>query len=180
MPNDQYLTPFVDVDRSGSRIFVNDTRELLMNGVADQPATLGRYFLTSAYLMVNHDANTFTLWRANPTTRSSLVRVMDEETARQCDDDSAVVQPPATSSPSDAPSSVPTKTTGAAEDSSVSGAVIGGAVAEGVMGIAMVAGGILLFLRRRKRRSHRVPSTAADEKDKPPAYVHDPYRRHSP
>lgn len=67
-----------------------------MNGVTSQPATLGRYFFTSAYLMVNHDANSFTLWQANPSNKSSLVRVFDEETADTCSGVTGLVQPSAT------------------------------------------------------------------------------------
>lgn len=75
VPNSQFLTPFVDVARNGSRVVDRSKRELLMNGLADQPATLGRYFFTSAYLMVDHDAKTFTMWQANPSVKSNLVAV---------------------------------------------------------------------------------------------------------
>ncbi|RGP68844.1 peptidase aspartic [Fusarium sporotrichioides] len=130
IPNDQYIVPFVDIDRSGARVTKPKTKELLMNGVANQPATLGRYFLTAAYLMVNHDAGTFTLWQGNPTQRSKLVKVFDQDTADKCGKDAAgVVQPTVSTSatpkeekegePADQPES----------SSSPSGAIIGGAVA---------------------------------------------------
>jgi hypothetical protein len=45
---------------------------------------VGRYFLTAAYLMVNHDANTFTLWQANPSTASDLVPTIFKDTADSC------------------------------------------------------------------------------------------------
>lgn len=38
-------------------------------------AALGISFLTAAYLMVNQDTGQFTLWAANPTTKSDLVAV---------------------------------------------------------------------------------------------------------
>ncbi|KAM5343232.1 hypothetical protein ACJ41O_014198 [Fusarium nematophilum] len=147
VPNDQYIVPFVDIDRNGSRITKPDVRELLMNGVANQPATLGRYFLTSAYLMVNHDAGTFTLWQANPSRKSKLVRVFDQETADKCGDKaSGVVQPSATTTLE----AKAEKSRDAKAASSPSGAVIGGAVVGAVVGAALAALGVWYLLRRRR------------------------------
>jgi hypothetical protein len=106
VPNDQFLTPFVDIARNGSHTFNYSQRELLFNGVANQPATLGRYFLTSAYLMVNHDANTFTLWKANPSSSTQLVSVMSEKTAKSCNNVTGVVQPSAAASSTTSATSV--------------------------------------------------------------------------
>ncbi|XDG04485.1 hypothetical protein ABKA04_004100 [Annulohypoxylon sp. FPYF3050] len=72
IPSDQYLIPWVDIDRNGSRYTVPSKQELLIGAVTNQPATLGRYFFTAAYLMVDLDANEFTLWQANPTSDSRL------------------------------------------------------------------------------------------------------------
>ena len=171
VPNDQFLTPFVDVNREGKRVVDKSKRELLVNAVGNQPATLGRYFLTAAYLMVNHDANTFTLWQANPSSSSNLVRVLDEEAASQCNDDNSVVQPsnsvvvqPSNGvvHPSKVPSATPQDTTGEppedegpAISSGPSVAVIGGAVGGGV-GALVILGVVGFFiLRRWKRRSGR-------------------------
>lgn len=81
VPNDQFMVPFVTIARNGSRIFNDSQKEFLFNGIDEpvQPATLGRYFLTSAYLMVNQDAETFTLWQANPSTATQLVPVLNEK-----------------------------------------------------------------------------------------------------
>lgn len=79
--NDQFLIPYVYVDYDGARKEDTSIKEFLWNAVSDQSATLGRYFLTAAYLMVNHDSNSFTLWQANATTSSDLVSVMDEKSA---------------------------------------------------------------------------------------------------
>ncbi len=86
VPNDQFLVPGVYYDRNGSRLFDMKKRELLMHPISDGTtrATLGRYFFTSAYLMVDHDAETFTLWQANPTGRTNLTPV--DEKAAQAED----------------------------------------------------------------------------------------------
>lgn len=165
--------PFVDIHRNGSRVFKNNVRELLMNGVASQPATLGRYFFTSAYLMVNHDANTFTLWQGNPSKKSSLVRVFDEETAEKCSDATAVVQPSATQTMEKEESTKSTTEPDKAEpSSSPSGAVIGGAVAASIVGVCLVGLGVFYYMRR--RRPAEVLSTSVQPEHKPPAYYFQP------
>lgn len=139
-----------------------------MNGVADQPATLGRYFLTAAYLMVNHDAGTFTLWQANPSSKSKLVRVFDQETADKCGEDaSGIVQPTASATSTKEEEAQPTEE--AREGSSPSGAVIGGAVAGAVIGLGVVILGIFFLLRRRRNAESRnqppLPPTEIQMKD---------------
>lgn len=78
------MPPFVTVERNGSRTFNESEREFLYGVTSNQPSTLGRYFLTGAYLMVNHDDNTFTLWQANPSTASDLVITISKDTAESC------------------------------------------------------------------------------------------------
>ncbi|KAF7535510.1 hypothetical protein G7Z17_g13195 [Cylindrodendrum hubeiense] len=173
VPNNQYIVPFVDIHRNGSRIFKNNIRELLMNGVESQPATLGRYFFTSAYLMVNHDANTFTLWQGNPSKKSSLVRVFDEETAEKCSDATAVVQPSATQTTKEEESTESTAETDKAElSSSPSGAVIGGVVAASIVGVCLIGLGVFYYIRRR-RPVEGLPTPVLPE-HKPPAYYFQP------
>ncbi|KAG8669359.1 hypothetical protein FPOAC2_08686 [Fusarium poae] len=150
VPNDQYIVPFVDIDRSGARVTKPKTKELLMNGVAHQPATLGRYFLTAAYLMVNHDAGTFTLWQGNPTQRSKLVKVFDQDTADKCGKDATgIVQATVSATPKEE------KEEESADEpessSSPSAAIIGGAVAGGVVGVAVICLAVFFILRRRRK-----------------------------
>lgn len=60
VPNNKYPVHHVEIGYNGSRIFSSSERELLLTEVTGRPATLGRYFLTAAYLMVDIDGNTFT------------------------------------------------------------------------------------------------------------------------
>ncbi|KAK7990241.1 hypothetical protein PG990_014521 [Apiospora arundinis] len=62
MPNDQFIMPKAYVDRNGTRLFDRNYREFLLSPLADDgnPVTLGRYFLTAAYLIVDYNAGTFT------------------------------------------------------------------------------------------------------------------------
>lgn len=137
-----------------------------MNGVADQPATLGRYFLTAAYLMVNHDAGTFTLWQGNPTQRSKLVQVYDQKTADECGKDgTGIVQPTASAGPDDEVKEAAGQSD-ASPSSPPSGAVIGGAVAGAVVLIAVLYLGAFFFLRQKRKTVTKQESSA------PPEYVH--------
>lgn len=150
MSNDQFLTPFVQIGYDGARYFNESIKELLINPT-DQPPTLGRYFLIAAYLMVNHDSNTFTMWQGNPSSSSNLVTVVSEKAAESCGNVSGVVQPSATTSITPGASK-----TGAAESSSpgsskkASTGVIAGATVGGVALVA--AAGLLAFFLLRKRR----------------------------
>lgn len=166
MPNSQFMTPFVQIGYDGARFYNESIKEFLYNSVGNQPATLGRYFLTAAYLMVNHDANSFTLWQGNPATSSTLVPVLDEETAAACGTNtSGVVQQSATATASASSSS------GDDDASSSSGGIstgaIAGAAVGGVAALAVIAGIIAMFLlkRRRQQRATGASGLNAGEND---------------
>ncbi|KAI9166491.1 hypothetical protein HJFPF1_02593 [Paramyrothecium foliicola] len=155
--NDQYLVPFVEIGSSGQRLFKNETRELLMNGVANQPATLGRYFLTAAYLMVNNDAGTFTLWRANPSRTSA-------------DGDDVVVQPSQTPGEPDdgsgGPSAPPSPPSTAADEGPPVGIIAGAATGGGLFLLALVGLGLWLWRGRHGKVSAAVPEIELLEKSR--------------
>lgn len=153
-------------------------REFLMNPLSNQPATLGRYFLTAAYLMVNHDSNSFTLWQANPTTSTDLVPVHDEEAANKCSGDvPGLVQPSAsaTASPSTSPTNDAQNDKDEAKEDNgathISTAVIGGAAGGGAA--ALVLTGVVAFViihRRRKKRATVADTIASQANAAPPHY----------
>ncbi len=143
IPNSQYMVPFVDIDRNGSRFFNTSERELLIGGLADQPATLGRYFLTSAYLMIDQDSDTFTLWQANPTSDSKLVSVVTNENA-ECGN--------RTSTP-DSNASSPDTSQNSQAATGLSGGSIAGVVVGVVVGLGILGLGILFYLRQARRQA---------------------------
>ncbi|KAI1418564.1 acid protease [Hypoxylon sp. FL1857] len=139
VPNNQYLVPYVDIDRNGSRIFNSSERELLLTAVTGHPATLGHYFLTAAYLMVDIDANTFTLWQANPTSDSQLVsHAADVECTNQTTPGSGEGPP--------SYSQAPQVTSG------LSGGSVAGIVVGVVGGLAIIGVGLFFYFRRVRRR----------------------------
>lgn len=163
VPNDQYMVPFVDIDTDGSRVIDTSKRDILMKGIEDEAPTLGRYFLTAAYLMVNHDSGTFTLWKANATEESNPVRVFDEEAGKQCGDKATgVIQPSAYRTASASGTSDPEDDSDDSKSkSSPSGAVIGGAVAGAILGAALVGSGVVYMLYQKRTKASK--SSTEDE-----------------
>ncbi|KAI1760425.1 acid protease [Hypoxylon sp. FL1150] len=153
IPNNQYLVPYVDIDRNGSRIIDTSVRELLVNGLSDQPATLGRYFLTAAYLMVDLDSNTFTLWQANPTRDSKLVSAAaNRATDSQCVNDTSI--PGSNGTASDL-SQAPQQANG------LSGGSIAGIVVGVIAGLAVLGLGVFFYLRRARNGAQFTQSDEA-------------------
>lgn len=131
----------------------DSVRDLLITPTS-QPPTLRRYFLPAAYLMVNHDSNTFTMWQANPPISSNLVTVMSDKAAEACENVTGVVQPSATAT---------TETGGSAESSSESSTqtpagVIAGDTVGGLAFLAVVGLAVFFFLRRKRRQGESQPT----------------------
>ncbi|KAI0144105.1 hypothetical protein F4776DRAFT_661200 [Hypoxylon sp. NC0597] len=145
VPNSQFLVPFVDIDRNGSRIFNSSEREPLLTEVTGRPATLGRYFLTAAYLMVDIDANTFTLWQANPTLDSKLV---NSATNIECTNQTTPGSGETPPSYSQAP-----QATSRLSGGSIAGIVVGVAGGLAILGIG------LFFYFRRVHHDHQVTAS---------------------
>ncbi|KAI0408346.1 aspartic peptidase domain-containing protein [Xylaria palmicola] len=146
IPNNQFLVPFVDVDRSGTRVFNTSRREFLFNDVYDNPSTLGRYFLTGAYLMVNHDASTFTMWAANPTRKSTLVSIASTDAETNCDSNPAPSSSPDggnSTMPSSRESTSPTLSAGG-----IAGIAIGAVAALVILGV-----GVYFIYQKRQSKS---------------------------
>ncbi|KAL2131438.1 hypothetical protein VTI74DRAFT_5107 [Chaetomium olivicolor] len=151
VPNNQFIVPAVDFDSNGSRTVNKSQKEILMSPVGSNPATLGRYFFTSAYLMVDHDAGTFTLWQANPSTKSTLTPVISKASDGGCkvetdDGDGA----------------------GASSSSSVNKGVIAGAAVGGAAVLAGLAALIVFLLRRKKKKQNmqaNIPLQQSQETD---------------
>lgn len=161
--NDQYMVPFVSVERNGSRIFNNSQREFLMHPTIDELPTLGRYFLTSAYLMVDHEANTFTLWQANPTAISELVTSSGEESDVNvtCTTTTPASQPSATEKPDSVGGEQ--STTQNSATSAIPGGALAGIVVAGVFG-AFLCIILCVYVRRAqmRRRQDELHGAAGD------------------
>ena len=147
VPNNQFVFPEAEIDKAGSRVLNQTQQSILINDIEDEALILGRYFLTAAYLMVNQDAGTFTLWKANVAEESKPVRVFDEKTGEKCGDKATgVIQPSASSTSKPENESQEGGT-------SPSGGVIGGIVVGSILGASLIAAGVYYALSQyRKRR----------------------------
>lgn len=100
---------------------------------------LGRTFLTGAYLMVNQDSNTFTMWQANPSKDTNLVAVGSNPNST-CGNSTAQGQNNGGNRNGNTSS----------KSSSLSGGAIAGIVIGVLALLAILALGALFFLRRRR------------------------------
>lgn len=121
---------------------------------------IGGLFFSAAYLMVNHDKNTFTIAEALPTPVKQ--RLVGIDTANDCIAAANVVgADPASSSPS-----TPTASSGSGSSDNFtpsSGGLSGGAIAGiavGVVGGLGVLAGAAFLLWRRRRRSSSLSGSA--------------------
>jgi hypothetical protein len=84
IPNNQLIVPERTISPSGEIIANGSSPNFVVNvikeiNVNDQ-LHLGRQFLSAAYVMLNEETSSFTLWQANPTMKESLVAVDDQNT----------------------------------------------------------------------------------------------------
>lgn len=170
VPNSQFMPPFVTIERNGSRTFNQSEREFLYGVTSNQPSTLGRYFLTAAYLMVNHDENTFTLWQANPSAATDLVPTISKDTVESCanvtTNGTVVVNGTVTTEPG---ASSPTTTAAADTSTGISTAALIGIAIGAVLIVGLLAGIGWYFFQR--NRSYRKAAEAKNQP--PPAFVPD-------
>ena len=107
--------------------------------------------------MVNQDAGTFTLWKANVTEESKPVRVFDEKTEEKCGDKaSGVIQPSASSTAKPDNESQEGRT-------SPSGGVIGGIVVGFILGASLIAAGVYYALSQYRKRRMKSKLTFGSE-----------------
>ena len=165
VPNDQLIVPDRYIDRAGV-IQANptglDTTILAIQGEnAGDVLQLGRQFLSVAYVMLNQDANEFTLWQANPTANRQLVAV---------DENNTDVTSFCSSSGSGAGSNTTTSSGTSSARKPLSAGAIAGVTIGAFVGAAILAAVLLLLLRRR-RHNNVDAATAAGA---PTHRYHDP------
>lgn len=157
IPNSQLVVPDLSINNQGTTIANGSTREIMLNSLqginANDMPILGQAFLTSAYLMVNQDAGTFTLWQSQATLNQSLVGIGPSKTCAAPTTTSATVTNLVSSTSSSAPHPNPPG------PSLLSGGATAGTCIGAVVFCALVLG-VILWLRRRSR--HRKQMSRAD------------------
>ncbi|KAI7308910.1 hypothetical protein KC315_g13183 [Hortaea werneckii] len=169
IPNELLVIHPSNIVDNGRTQYNDTVREVLLGpstGVnqGDTPI-LGRHFFQAAYLLVNYDSNSFTLWQANATTESNLVSLGNEcpdpgsKVAKNDTSDSKTAHPASSSLPSATDEGTPdTSDDTTPENFSESNGISSEAIAGIVVAAAFVSGGlvvlaVLYILRRRKRQA---------------------------
>jgi hypothetical protein len=174
--NSQVVQPDATILSNGSISYNSTLNEVniipLQSLNANDMVQLGRQFLSGAYLMVNQDAGTFTLWQATDSSDEDLVAVDEHGAilvptcASTTSNDTTSMAPDATGSASSTTSS--SLKSSPASKSPISGIV--GPVVGGVAGVVLLVGlGVFLWMRRRKNKITSATSSSthihkADEK----------------
>ncbi|KAK1781451.1 aspartic peptidase domain-containing protein [Copromyces sp. CBS 386.78] len=161
IPNSQLIVPPEEIARNGSFVTEPNQMALPINRLGTQPATLGRFFFTSAYLMVDHEADTFTLWQANPTAKSNLVAIShakDSCASEPTDGGAANGTSGAGGSGSGSGgTNAPGSEAGEPTAKTPTGAIAGGVVG-GVGALALIGAVAFFLVRRRKRTANNTQS----------------------
>lgn len=169
--NSQIVQPDATILSNGSINYnstVNEVNIISLQSVnANDMVQLGRQFLSGAYLLVNEDAGTFTLWQAVESSDENLVPVNEkgEISSSTCasttSNDTAVNPPGATESASSTSSSSPSSPASKPSMSTIVGPVVGG-----IAGVALLVGlGVFFWMRSRNSKINIVTGSST--------YIHD-------
>lgn len=157
---DQYIGPSgaLETNTSASQVLIGALSDVNAN---DNPI-IGKEFFSSAYLMVDLDASTFTLWQVNATDETNLVAVGGDcsEHPKVSDhitnDTSTSTTAAAMSSPTSTHNVTGTSNSGESiPTGTIVGAVLGSAFGAG----ALVAASLLMVSRRRRSSNRSTIST---------------------
>ena len=149
IPNHQLVVPEYNYSSNGQRYYTNatETTILIYDNVGinenDLP-TLGKPFLSSAYLLVDNDRQSFTLWEAQPNMTQDLVS-LGPPICSNTPHSAPTASPTSTSAA--LPSSAPTILSSGLSKSTIAGIVIGGSIA-----VATAIGAILFIARTRRHK----------------------------
>ena len=156
IPNHQLVVPNVERNGKGQAFIPNATQvDVLFNALLPPEqntiAILGRPFLSSAYLSVDYDQQTFTLWPSQRGNGQDIVYTGPS----QCDNYSSTSSPTSSissnASETNSPGSIPTTP----PSKSPSTATIAAAVSAGSAALALVVLAACLLRRRRQGRRLR-------------------------
>ncbi|KIN05183.1 hypothetical protein OIDMADRAFT_101942 [Oidiodendron maius Zn] len=149
IPNNQLVVSERSINQDSGALEANSSaRNLVINPVqslnANDLPKLGRQFLSSAYIMMNQDANQFTLWSSNPTSAVDLVAVSTNgtEVTDFCTD--------AATTPSSTPQETTPPSSASGKKAALSAGPIAGIAIGAVAVVAIVAVAAFIFYRRRR------------------------------
>ncbi|KAF2120190.1 aspartic peptidase domain-containing protein [Lophiotrema nucula] len=177
IPNTELVVPDIHISSSGSLASNSSVRNLVINSMQsenkDDLPVLGRLFMSSAYLMVNQESDTFSIWQADTGAKTPELVALGKDNAmgeEVCD--GAANTTTAGSMP---PSSTGSATSLPQEKASknLSGGAIAGIVI-GLLAVALAVGVVVFLVLRRRRRDTEVAIPREESKittEPPPTYI---------
>lgn len=156
VPNDVLVVPDLETDVSGATHRNDSLATLLINPldsmqIEEGGTVLGMDFFANAYLIVNLDDSSWSLWPANRTTDARLVTIGN----KQCD---------AANNESLPPNAVnSTKPASTASSTPLSSGAIAGIAVGSIAGLLLIVGLVVLAIRRRKSQGANHGEIGASE-----------------
>lgn len=175
--NHQLIVPERYINDKGD-LAVNSSQPVLrinslQNTTANVLPVLGRYFFTSAYVLLNRDANQFTLWQANPTSDENLVPVNKKNEVVSGTQSCTIVPTPSPQPDSGGDQNGKQGAGNGSSASSLSSGAVAGIVVGGVAAAGIGLGVFWWCLVRRRRRSTEVEAegpAVEEERERPRAF----------
>ncbi|EME38346.1 hypothetical protein DOTSEDRAFT_75779 [Dothistroma septosporum NZE10] len=156
---DQYVGPSgaLETNQSQSALLIGSLNQVNANDVP----IIGKEFFSSAYLMIDYDAGTYTLWQVNATTETQLVAVGGQcSTHPTVNNNTIDGNPESASSTSTATPANSVSSKAGAREALPTGAIVGAVVGSAFGTGALVAAIILIFLRKRRSSAGSTTDTA--------------------
>lgn len=160
-PNNLLVVPPGNISGEDGAIQYNETeREVLLGAATGVDASnggiFGRGFFQMAYLSVDYDAATFTVWQANATTDTNLKVFGDTCDASATNVDNSTVTGPAQSANGTTSGAVPVTSAGGPNHSHLSSGAIAGIVVGCALGsLLMGLGGAFWYFQNRRSARQR-------------------------
>jgi hypothetical protein len=159
IPNSEFVVPDFTINSDGTVVGNDSVREIVINSLqdtnTDNMPIVGRQFFSSAYLLVNQDDLSYTLWEANPTTDTDIIPINSQPLCGNgTTNNSTATTPSSTSVSSTAhPSTSSTSSPLASPKHELSTGVIVGIIVGACAALAISGLALFLWLRRKDGKS---------------------------
>jgi hypothetical protein len=180
IPNSQLVKPDARIGDDGKIAYNSSVQDVMIYSLQDvnkaDMVRLGRYFFTAAYLYVDNDANTYTIWESNPTTDTDVVSVLDDKLEKACNvvlPKASTVDPPVSATSSSVPSPTGSQVAVASQPSKLKAGVIAGIAVGAVVAVGII--GVLLWRERSRKKQEKVEAAARASSN---YEISPPYQQH--
>ncbi|KAF2163902.1 hypothetical protein M409DRAFT_25679 [Zasmidium cellare ATCC 36951] len=158
-PNELLVVPPTNVEQDGA-IKANETvREIMLGptsaALGNKPAILGRHFFQAAYLMVDYETDSFTLWNANTTSTTSRLVALNNCTSNETRSHTGGASSETSAAPSDASSALSGAGEGRVGEPALSSGAIAGIAVGTTCAVFAIAAAVVVFCFRRRAKANK-------------------------